>query len=66
MRAIGFRAEKDGINWAVVEGTRDAPTLVEHDFIPTPRSSSEAAALSHFRDRVVGVVKRLGPICGLG
>jgi len=61
MKTIGFRAEKDGINWAVVEGTSSHPVLVANDYIKGPSINSEAASLSYFRERVLAVVRLHAP-----
>jgi hypothetical protein len=61
MKAIGFRAEKDGINWAVVEGTKKGPVLTEHDYIKAPNINSEAASLSYFRERLLAVIQQYQP-----
>jgi hypothetical protein len=49
MKAIGFRAEKDMVYWAVVEGTTDDPVLIEHSKFKAPVSYDEPNALVWFR-----------------
>lgn len=61
MRAIGFRVEAAGINWAVVSGDPKRPEPVEHDLIRAPKTGTEATNLSYFRERVLALVKRLQP-----
>jgi hypothetical protein len=48
-RASGFRVEPSRFHWAVVEGLKTAPTLVEADCYACPVGESEAQALSSFR-----------------
>lgn len=50
-RILGYRAEARQFHWAVVEGTRHEPVLVEHDKAAAPVGLDEAAALSWIRER---------------
>jgi len=52
MRAVGIRAEKDKIHWAVVEGTPDAPVLVADGKFSAPKSFTEHEQLAHYRQRI--------------
>jgi Holliday junction resolvasome RuvABC endonuclease subunit len=64
MRSIGFRAEPDAINWAIVEGDKDAPELVDHGKIIAPKSfKDEATRLSHLRGQVMDRIAALKPDC---
>lgn len=64
-RAIGVRAEAEQFHWAVVEGTREAPILVEHGRVEAPNGSAEALALSELRNRVVFLVRAHQPTTGV-
>ena len=57
MKAIGFRAEKDAINWAVVEGKKESPVLVADGRIAAPQIGDEADSLSYFRQRVLAIIQ---------
>lgn len=62
MRAIGFRAEASKIHWAVVEGTRKHPVLVEHGKIAAAASlGDESRCLAHLRDRVLETIESYAP-----
>ncbi len=41
MRAIGFRAEKDVVHWAVVEGTIESPKLIADNKFSAPRPTTK-------------------------
>ncbi|MBC8352399.1 MAG: hypothetical protein H8E66_10455 [Planctomycetes bacterium] len=59
MRAIGFRAEPSGVFWAVVEGTRKKPILVENGKIVLPTAyESVSDQLAFIRQRVVDTIER--------
>jgi hypothetical protein len=60
-RALGFRAEADRINWAVVEGTRNAPILVARDTAAAPVNLEEGPALSWYSCRVKLLVEAYKP-----
>jgi hypothetical protein len=52
-RAIGFRVEPSSVNWALVEGTSDAPILaVPAEKISAPATYGEPQALAFYRERV--------------
>lgn len=51
MKTIGFRADKDTIQWVVAEGTVESFAVV-HDKLSAPKSYTEAEALAWFRERV--------------
>lgn len=61
MRVIGFRAEKDVIRWAVVDGTSDNPTLIENGKITAPKDYAEATALNLFRTQIQTLIRRQQP-----
>ena len=61
MRAIGFRAEADAVNFAVVEGTIGAPTLVAHQKISAPKTFDEPASLAWYRDRIRTMIEQYKP-----
>ena len=46
MPTIGFRAEPTAINFAVVEGTTQAPRLIAADTLKAPVSYEEPACLA--------------------
>jgi hypothetical protein len=54
MKAIGFRAESDSINWAIVEGDVESPVLIAHGKIPAPAVfKEESKRLAHLRGQVL-------------
>ena len=59
--ALGFRAERSAINWAVVEGSREEPVLVAADQAVAPATYSEGAALVWFRDQVRQLIQVYSP-----
>jgi hypothetical protein len=61
MCTIGFRAEADGVCWAVVTGDRDHPALVAHGRITAPQFAGEAEGLSFVRNRVEDVLETHKP-----
>ncbi len=61
MRAIGFRAEPAAVNWAVVEGSKDAPILLACEREVPPKTFDEVASLSWFRGRVQYIVQTYSP-----
>jgi Holliday junction resolvasome RuvABC endonuclease subunit len=63
-KAIGFRVEPQAMHWAIVEGSREAPVLVESATVPTPKTYTEAQALSWFRSRARELVLRFEPRSG--
>ena len=60
-RALGFRAEADRVNWAVVEGSRNAPILVARDTAAAPVNLEEGPALSWYSSRVKLLVEAYKP-----
>lgn len=61
MRSLGFRAEADAFNWAVVEGHVGAPVLIGAEKAAAPSSYSESAVLSWCRDRVLFLFEQFAP-----
>jgi hypothetical protein len=61
MVAIGFRVEPKAVHWAVVRGSKDAPVLVADGSIPAPKTYTEAAKLTYFRDRVATIIDQHQP-----
>jgi hypothetical protein len=61
-RALGFRAEARHVYWAVVEGTRHDPILIEHGKAAAPVDLDEAPALSWYASRVRLIVETHKPI----
>lgn len=49
MNVMGFRAEKDTVQWALVSGTLGQPVLLAHDCLRVPDNFSESDALRWFR-----------------
>jgi len=62
MKVIGYRAEKDGIHWAVVEGTQAEPKLVVCEYIRAPEINDEAQSLHYLRTRVLADIARHAPV----
>jgi hypothetical protein len=60
-RALGFRAEARQVYWAVVEGTRRAPILVDHGKFAAPVDLDEAPSLSWYSSRVRHIVETHRP-----
>lgn len=58
MRAVGFRAEKDRVHWAIVEGTPQSPVLVAHDKFSAPNTYDEADKLVWYRQRILSLVEQ--------
>ena len=52
MRALGLRAEKDRVHWAIVEGATDSPSLVAHDKVSAPATYSEPQALRWYASQL--------------
>ncbi len=53
-RAIGFRVEPGLVNWAVVEGTSEAPILaVPAAKLASPATYEEPQSLTFYRERVL-------------
>ena len=52
MRALGLRAEKDQVHWAVVDGSATEPRLAAHDKFKANPSFTEAQNLRHFRTQL--------------
>ncbi len=61
VKALGFRAEPNAINWAVVEGSCEVPVLVGADQAAAPLAFDEAAALAWFREHVRGLIETYSP-----
>lgn len=57
MRSIGFRAEKDTVHWAVVEGTVEVPKLVADNKFAAPKSYDEAESLAWYRNKVCQMIE---------
>ena len=60
MKAIGFRAEPRGMNWAVVESAGE-PVLVARDTWGAPKTFKEADALKALRARVLEIIAQYKP-----
>ena len=59
MRSIGLRAEPTAVFWAVVEGTRASPILIEHDKITVPSAyQSIADQFTYVRQRLIDEIER--------
>jgi len=61
MTSIGFRAEKDAINWAVVSKSGDALRLDAHGCINASVGDRDAECLAHFRKEVLLLVEQYKP-----
>lgn len=60
-RALGLRAEAKQIHWAVVEGTRDNPILVDYGNAAAPVDLDDGPALSWYSNRVKYIVQSHQP-----
>lgn len=58
---LGVRVEPSRIHWAVVEGSRQLPTLLAADDATAPVQWEEAKALSWYRDRVLHIIGQYHP-----
>jgi len=61
VRTIGFRAEPNALNYAVIEGTVRAPCLIAHAKISAARNFGEAESLVWYRKRVEIVIEEFKP-----
>lgn len=59
--ALGLRAEVSAVNWAVVEGSREAPVLVAADQAVAPATYDEAASLGWLRAQVRSLIETYSP-----
>lgn len=59
--AMGLRAEKDTVHWAVVKGTAAAPVLIAHDKLKAPVDYEEARSLSWFRTSIQTLIHQHRP-----
>jgi hypothetical protein len=64
-RTLGFRAEAKQIHWAVVEGTRENPILVDHGIAAAPVDLTDAPALSWYSSRVKHIIQTYQPSMGM-
>ena len=61
-RAIGFRVEPGLINWALVEGTSEAPILAAPPSkLTSPATYSESQALTFYQERVLLLLTEHSP-----
>lgn len=60
-RSLGVRAEPDAINWAVVEGTQEAPVLHASGIEKAPAAYSESESLVWARQRVLRIIEQYQP-----
>lgn len=64
MRSMGVRVvpgDPDSLEWAVVDGPQEEPTLIAHESVSAPRDAAEAPALAHFRKRLALVIEKFKP-----
>ena len=61
MKTIGFRAEKDRVQWAFVEGTMECPILLQHDHVDLPVCDSESDSLCRLRDEILSLLEKFCP-----
>ena len=61
MTALGFRAETNAINWAVVKGSTEEPILIAADSSAAPVTYDEGPALRWFHDKVRQLVETYSP-----
>jgi hypothetical protein len=62
VRIAGFRAEPDAFNWAIVEGSLEAPVLVAVERVEGPKGYTDSEMLSHFRTRLLHVIRTHSPV----
>lgn len=55
MKAIGLRAEKDAVHWALVTGTFNAPILVSHGRMMPPEECHDLIWLAQLRRLVANL-----------
>lgn len=58
MAALGFRAEKDAVNWAVVDRQGDTYRIIEDGRLTAPKSYEEADGLAWYRERIQTLVQQ--------
>lgn len=61
MNAMGFRAEKDTVQWALVSGNRDQPVLLAHDRLRVPDGLSESNGLRWLRSELQFLLEQYRP-----
>lgn len=61
MNVMGFRAERDTIQWALVSGTRDQPVLLAHDRLRVPDGLPESDGLRWFRSELQFLLEQQRP-----
>ncbi|MFH1923031.1 MAG: hypothetical protein ABIP48_24470 [Planctomycetota bacterium] len=61
MKAVGFRAEKDSITWAVVDDSTDPHVVEAFDRIRAPDTYNEAERLALFRERLKALIQQQSP-----
>ncbi len=60
-RSLGVRAEPDAINWAIVEGSQDAPVLHASGTEKAPAAYSEGESLVWVRRKVAQIIQQYQP-----
>jgi hypothetical protein len=60
-RALGFRVEPSGVNWAVIEDRGGVPALIAAESASAPTTYDEAHALAYYRERVLFIVQNYAP-----
>jgi hypothetical protein len=61
LRVLGVRADTKRVYWAVVEGSKGHPVVVERDDATAPGTFNDAQALGWFRDRVHLIIDKYSP-----
>jgi Holliday junction resolvasome RuvABC endonuclease subunit len=61
-RSVGVRAEAEGINWAVVDGSRDEPVLHAHGFEKAPAAYNEPEKLLWIHQRFLHILDQYHPL----
>ncbi|ABA20778.1 hypothetical protein Ava_1154 [Trichormus variabilis ATCC 29413] len=65
VKAIGFRAETQTVNYAVVKGTKKEPILIVNDKMTPPKSyEKESQQLVWYRDRLLTIIEQYQPQFG--
>jgi hypothetical protein len=61
MKVLGLRAEPNGFNWAVCDGTKEVPVLLAVERVATPRDYDEPEGLSDLGARLRAILTSYSP-----
>jgi hypothetical protein len=62
MSALGFRAEKDAVHWAVVGRQGDTYRVIADGRLAAPKSYEEVNGLAWYRERIQSLVQQYGAV----